>query len=245
MFRRFVAAFIGLIARITRMNRYALLQKLEYRKGTSDHIEHNSNPDLGPYLLFPAKAHAERSPRPAILDLGCGQGRNISNLRDLGFAGRIDGADISKANISACRARFSGMEGDYFTTNGLDLSPFPSKEYDVVFSTIVLQHIPVWSTRDGLLRECHRVLKEGGLLVFQMGYGATLQTPRGTPLSSYWDDDKSVIGSNGTHDVQVQNSQDVERHLHAIGFTSVECEIREAFSDHQHDNWIFVRATRA
>lgn len=245
MLRRFVVVVIDVIAKLTGVNRYALIQKLEYRKGTSDHTEHNSNPDLKTHLLGPAISHAESKPNPKLLDFGCGQGRNVSNLRDMGFTGQIDGADISSANVSACRMRFSGMKGEFFTTNGLDLNPLSTNSYDVVFSTIVFQHIPVWSIRDGLLRECFRVLKGGGLLVIQMGYGSKLETPGGKPLSSYFEDYKTATGSNGSHDVQVQNAADVEQHLLDIGFSKVSSEVREAFSDAQHDNWIFVQATKA
>jgi SAM-dependent methyltransferase len=50
-----------------------------------------------------------------------------------------------------------------------DLSMFPDASFDLVFSHIVLQHMP-WSIAQGYVAEFARICKPGGWVAFQLPY---------------------------------------------------------------------------
>lgn len=137
------------------------MQKVAYRNGTSDHLEHNENPDYWNYLLGPVTSKPEAWTNKTSLDIGCGKGRNIRNLLSISNWSFCDGIDLSGRNISHCRSAFSDVSSRFFTASGTDLHPIPDAAYDFVMSTITLQHIPVYEIRDGILRDSLRVLKPG------------------------------------------------------------------------------------
>jgi ubiquinone/menaquinone biosynthesis C-methylase UbiE len=243
--RLLLLPWIKLIALLTGKNYFSIIQKLEYARGTSDHEEHNLNQALFSLMLEPAVAHCEGFQVPAVLDFGCGKGRNVLNLRNLGFSGRIIGVDISNSNITFCRSRFASDSEIFHVTNGLDMRAVQSESISSLISTIVFQHIPVWSTRNGLLKEAHRVLAPGGGIFLQMGYGPSLKTRSGGLLTPYSSDARAATGSNGTLDVQVQSEEQLEMHLKSIGFQNITSTVVPSFSDDQHESWIFVRATKS
>ena len=70
-------------------------------------------------------------------------------------------------------------------------------EYDFVMSTIVLQHIAVYDIRFQYLQEFFRVMKPGGLLSFQMGYG------EGYGKAGYYDNHYHAESTNSAHDTLV------------------------------------------
>lgn len=227
-----------------RTNRYSLMQKYEYRKGTSDHDEHQGNQEFLEILLLPAIRHAESTAEPTILDFGCGKGRNVDNVLKHGFSGKVIGVDISKANIRYCKKRFQNDKVELIVSNGLGLNNVRSDSISTVISVIVLQHIPVYSIRRTLLSEFFRVLQPGGKLLFQMGAGLSLSTPDGRPLAGYYEEKLSADGTNGNFDVQVISSEEIENDLRDIGFVNSTSQILSAFSDHQHDSWIYTEATK-
>jgi 2-polyprenyl-3-methyl-5-hydroxy-6-metoxy-1,4-benzoquinol methylase len=104
--------------------------------------------------------------RDTALDFGCGVGR-LSQALALHF-GEVNGVDVSQAMIdSANRFNQQPKKCHYFLNTKPDLSLFASDSYDFVYSNIVLQHI---LPRHALtyIREFIRVLKPGGLAVFQV-----------------------------------------------------------------------------
>src|SRR3989338_1136977 len=164
--------------------RYAFMQKLSYYQlaETSDYSsesmqdrvvgsygEHDSWKDYDEYLMKYVDASFENK---FALDFGCGPGRNIIKYHNR-FK-RLDGVDISEKNIKNAKeqlARFHVANSELFVNNGRDLAGIPSAAYDFIMSTICLQHICVYSTRYNLLKEFFRVLKPGGRISIQMGYG--------------------------------------------------------------------------
>ncbi len=240
--RKVILPLIWLWAKLIGQSQYVLMQKLEYRNGTSDHEEHNDNPDIFTYMLNPVLEFLASRPDPVAFELGCGKGRNLQNLIDLGFVGEVQGADISRTNVEFCRKRFPLSR--FEATPGSSLFPFPSESVDVVFSTIVLQHIPVWDIRNSLLSESHRILKSSGRIYIQMGFGPNLKTPSGKKLAGYHENLTHAFGSNGSLDVQIRTESEILEHLTVVGFRVDRVEVRPSFSDNQHSEWIFVSATK-
>ena len=166
--------------------KYRNIQKNQYRKGTTDHDEHNKNPDLWDYLFQPFSEGDWTNKK--VLDFGCGQGRNIQNVLDSYDIGEIHGCDISAKNIEDCRERFKGLDKcSFFVTDGMGLTQDDedtadrleedgrNSEYDAIFSTIVMQHIGNHSVRQKIFDSMFERLKSGGILSIQMGFGTAKQ----------------------------------------------------------------------
>jgi ubiquinone/menaquinone biosynthesis C-methylase UbiE len=111
-------------------------------------------------------ALASLQPGAAVLDVGCGTGTLALDVqRRVGRAGRVVGIDPSAEQIARARAKAarSNLSAD-FQIGVIEHLPFPDQTFDVVFSTLMLHHLPASLKQHGLL-EIARVLKEGGRLV--------------------------------------------------------------------------------
>jgi SAM-dependent methyltransferase len=135
-------------------------------------------------------------PRRRALDFGCGIGRLTRAL-----ARHFDeawGVDISPSMIRQAREWSRGEACRFVLNETDDLRQLPGAHFDLVYSNIVLQHVPPRHARR-YLRELVRVLSPGGLLVFQLpaGPAAAGPAPAGlkarvkrllpAPLRTAWD----------------------------------------------------------
>ena len=220
-------------------NNYTKMQKSFYANGTSDHIEHNENPDYNEILLSDVKKGSKWKGKSA-LDFGCGRGRNVKNLIELCEWGRVDGVDISERNIQYTKRRrdIDQTRSNWFCNNGTDLSELESDNYDFVMSTIALQHIPVHEIRYNLLREIYRVMKTKGIFSFQIGGRGV--SSEDTYLENCWE----VTTTNSGHDVFVIDTENLVNDLTRIGFDKVTVKTTKSFSDSIHDEWHYVRCTK-
>jgi len=100
------------------------------------------------------------------LDFGCGLGR-LTQAMASQFE-RVIGVDISPSMIAEAKNnnRFKG-KCEYYVNDSPTLSFSKNDEFDFIYSAITLQHIPPRITKR-YLGEFIRVLKPGGLLVFQL-----------------------------------------------------------------------------
>jgi len=223
------------------LNNFIKMQKKLYRNGTSDHLEHNDNPDYWHILLGDINKNFNGK---SALDFGCGKGRNISNLLSLAKFAIVDGADLSSENIKYCRNNFKGNTHTFFLTSGTDTGETKSDYYDFVMSTITLQHIPIYQIRRSILVDILRVLRPGGLFSFQMGFGSDLEDVLGRPRSKYFEDAIYAKSTNGNHDVRILDSEELVSDLVQIGFSNIETQIKSSFSDIGHPSWIYVKCTK-
>lgn len=104
--------------------------------------------------------------RGIAVDFGCGVGRLTQPL-----AARFDlaiGIDISPTMIDAAALinRY-GNKAQYILNSVDDLSVIPNSAADLVFSHIVLQHIPPTQAKR-YIREFFRIGKPGAVIVFQI-----------------------------------------------------------------------------
>ena len=174
------------------------------------------------------------------LDFGCGPGRNSIKYHDL-FR-RIDGVDISEELIKKAKENFKFHKVSLpklFVNNGYDLSGIEDNTYDFVMSTIAMQHICVYSTRFNLLKEFYRILKKGGKISIQMGYG------KDSPQSvGYYEDYYNSIRTNRGCDTRIESPAQVRKDLVKIGFKDFEYDIRPTGPGDIHPNWIFFWAKK-
>ena len=104
--------------------------------------------------------------RRRLLDFGCGVGRVTRALADH-FQTAI-GVDVSSAMIDRARALNASIGNCEFVVNRpIHLKQFESASFDVVYSRLVLQHIPPHFVRE-YISEFIRILAAGGVLMFQL-----------------------------------------------------------------------------
>ncbi len=109
---------------------------------------------------------ADIQPGEQVLDVGCGTGTLAMEVaRRVGRAGRVAGVDPGTQQIARARAKAARRHVPIeFQIGVIEQLPFPDQTFDVVFSTLMMHHVPASLKRQGLA-EIARVLKPGGRLV--------------------------------------------------------------------------------
>ena len=105
-----------------------------------------------------------------MLELGCGAGRMTAS-----FAKRfkcVYAFDLSFEMLSRARQVHTAEKNIlWLLGNGADLSCVASDSMDFVFSYLVLQHLPEAALTFQYIREMLRVLRPGGVFLFQFNGG--------------------------------------------------------------------------
>jgi ubiquinone/menaquinone biosynthesis C-methylase UbiE len=100
-----------------------------------------------------------------VLDFGCGAGRLSQALAE--HADEVVGVDISEPMLeTAARLDRTGGKCRFVHNAVPNLSAFPDGGFDLVYSELVLQHLPL-DAIEGYLAEFLRVLGPGGVAVLQ------------------------------------------------------------------------------
>jgi ubiquinone/menaquinone biosynthesis C-methylase UbiE len=187
-----------------------------------------------------------------VLDFACGPGRNIVKFWNI--CHRIDGVDINQTNLDNAKLWMKHNDIDpkrnhLYLCNGVDLeNVIVGNGYDVVISTIAFQHICVHEIRFNYLKEFFRVLKPGGWISIQMGFGKNEN--RTFKTIDYFTNNYNAMSTNGEVDVQVSSVDQIKTDLDKIGFTQFNFNIRETgpfppwSGMRGHPNWIFFRAKK-
>ncbi len=96
----------------------------------------------------------------AILDVGCGYGRVLSELHALGFR-NLCGIDFSEKLIARGKRQFPYLDLRVMENETID---FPDASLDAVLLCAVLTCIVADRDQEALIAEIRRILKPGGLL---------------------------------------------------------------------------------
>ncbi len=95
-------------------------------------------------------------PRGTVLEVGCGQGRNLIYLANLGL--KVVGVDINEDCVrKVASATITALQADASNL------PFQDNSFDHILCTEVLEHL---ADPDTCLSECYRVLKGNGTALF-------------------------------------------------------------------------------
>lgn len=130
-------------------------------------------------------------PKGRALDFGCGVGR-LTRALALRFD-RVVGVDIAPSMIEQAR-RWNPLPNCGFQLNcGAALAAFADSSFDFVYSNLVLQNMEARYAL-GYVREFVRVLKPGGLAVFQAPEVAREGTPTAELLRRLCPDSKAPPG---------------------------------------------------
>jgi ubiquinone/menaquinone biosynthesis C-methylase UbiE len=104
--------------------------------------------------------------RRRALDFGCGPGRLTQALA--AHFEHVEGVDISPSMITLAERLNQRLDHCRYHVNDTDdLRRFADQTFDLVYSSITLQHVGPANARS-YLKEFMRVLVPGGLLVFQL-----------------------------------------------------------------------------
>lgn len=108
----------------------------------------------------------------ALLDVACGTGRFLRQVRLACPALRLTGLDLSEAYLREAAAGFEGLRSATWLKGNAEAMPLSDASQDVVTSIFLFHELPP-DARRNVAREFARVLKPGGTLVFmdslQMG----------------------------------------------------------------------------
>jgi len=94
------------------------------------------------------------------LDFGCGPGR-VARFLVEARVGEILGVDVDRSAVRWARLH---LEGHFVPTMARPPLPFPAGSFDVAYAVSVFTHLDEEQQREWL-RELHRVLRPGGLLL--------------------------------------------------------------------------------
>jgi ubiquinone/menaquinone biosynthesis C-methylase UbiE len=100
------------------------------------------------------------------LDFGCGIGRCTRRLAD--YFNNATGVDISSSMIQKAKQINENFSNCNFIHNSNDtLKIFENESFGFIFSILTLQHIPL-ALQFKYIGEFCRILKKGGILIFQV-----------------------------------------------------------------------------
>lgn len=109
---------------------------------------------------------ADLPSKSLAVDIGCGLGRLCVALGE--HFDRVVGIDISSEMVERARELNTDSRGiEFIVGDGSTLRPIEDEAADLVLSFTVFQHIPKVSVIEGYIREVGRILKPGGVFVFQ------------------------------------------------------------------------------
>jgi len=89
-----------------------------------------------------------------LLDVGCGSGARLAQLRTLGW--QVQGQDVDPSSAAAAQSR-----GIPIFIGELTDANFPDNTFDAIISHHAIEHM---ANPENILRECLRILKPGGIL---------------------------------------------------------------------------------
>ena len=232
-------------------NKYTKMQQSQYDCDAGLWTTEHRDPVVGTFDLHNAwtdyeylfsSIPKETWPELDVLDFATGPGRNLVLYHNRFRS--IDGVDISDVNLSNAEKWIAHNSLDtskfrLYSCNGVDLSEIPDARYDVVMSTIAMQHICVYDIRYQYLKEFFRVLRPGGWVTLQMGFGSP--HPATVPYhTNHYDAERTNRGC----DVEVASPSQLEDDLLSIGFKEFEYTLRPKGPGDCHPQWIFFNARK-
>jgi ubiquinone/menaquinone biosynthesis C-methylase UbiE len=135
---------------------YELGVELLFR-GTADVMRRQIIPPITRFL------RDEKATR--LLDIACGTGRTLHQIARTHPSLRLWGVDLSPAYVSVARRRLESPEVTIAVENAEQL-PFADGAFDIATSVYLFHELPR-NARRNVVREMHRVLRPGGLLVIE------------------------------------------------------------------------------
>lgn len=132
---------------------------MRYLPRTAHAVFSDMHNDLWLERWFPLLT--SRTGDPAILELGCGSGRDTKWLAQQGFS-RNAVTDLSREALAACTRAVPGAHAICHDLR--EPLPLDDAHVDVVLASLCLHYFE-WETTVGIVRDIRRCLAPGGLLL--------------------------------------------------------------------------------
>jgi len=146
--------------------------------------------------------HLPKNRDARIIEIGCGYGRNIQALQELGY-GNVRGIDISEEQIDYARSRLGLTNVE--VGDAVAALEGAEETYDAILLLDVLEHLELaYSVR--LIQAIRGALKPGGIFVIQVPNAMSPLSP-----NRHWD---------LTH-LRAYTTHSMEQHLRLGGFTEM------------------------
>ncbi len=120
-------------------------------------------------VLVPIVEHVREQgvERPRILDVACGTGRTLRQMAAALPQAKLYGLDLSPYYVQAAQELVSEVMPDAsFVAENAESMPFRDEYFDAVTSVYLFHELPK-NARRNVLREIHRVLAPGGMVVLE------------------------------------------------------------------------------
>lgn len=136
-----------------------------------------------------------------VLEIGCGTSFGAKLLMQLEPSSYV-GIDLMPEMIELARRQPDLAGAEFLVMDAADMSTFPDGSKDLIIVFDMLHHVPKW--RD-VLRECHRVLKDGGRMFLEEVDSTAVRV---WDALFHWDHPKAALFKR----------KELEGHLRAVGF---------------------------
>lgn len=103
---------------------------------------------------------------PKLLDVACGTGLFLKEIKDNYSKVNVTGLDLSPWYLKKARENLASYAGVDFVEANAENIPFKDNHFDIVTSVFLFHELPE-KVRALVAAEMSRVLKPGGLLIFQ------------------------------------------------------------------------------
>lgn len=138
---------------------YELGVELLFR-GTADVMRRQIIPPITDHVRGADAAHVR------LLDVGCGTGRTLHQLARAHPTLHLHGVDLSPAYIKLARKRLADVDELTLAVENAEALPWADATFDVATSVYLFHELPR-NARRNCVRELHRVIKPGGLIVLE------------------------------------------------------------------------------
>ena len=124
-----------------------------------------NNDDMGRSVCNYLKRRLPAFQPAAILDMGCTVGHSTVPYKELFPAAEVTGIDVGGPCVRYAHARARALGHDVaFLQRSAEDTGFPPASFDLIVSHILL-HETSGQAMPRIFRECHRLLRPGGLMI--------------------------------------------------------------------------------
>ncbi|MGW5735609.1 MULTISPECIES: class I SAM-dependent methyltransferase [Streptomyces] len=149
---------------------------------------------------FPRLLRLAGGPLPPgahVVEIGCGSGYGTRLILERFRAARVDAVDLDPGMVAKARRRLARHHADRTRVTVGDATDLRSAfaaadgSYDAAFDFAIIHHVPDWRAA---VAEVARVLKPGGLFVFEEVTAHALARPSYRLLFDHPDEDRFTAG---------------------------------------------------
>ena len=124
-----------------------------------------TNDDMGRSVANYIRRRMPEFQPTRILDMGCTVGHSTLPFKEAFPDAEVIGIDVAGPQIRYAHARAAGLGADVgFLQRNAEATGFPDASFDLIVSHILL-HETSGKAMPAIMRECHRLLKPGGVMI--------------------------------------------------------------------------------